>query len=75
MATQTISPCPESYIEYHMLTSRYVLLIREDEQQRLLHLSVKYDPMQLLPGLVYPGAIIRVDNEDKSLCAYDTTSS
>jgi len=51
-------------MEYRVLTSRYILLIREDEQQCLLHFSIKYNPMQLLPGFVYPRAIIRVDDED-----------
>ena len=46
-------------MEYHVLTSRYILLIREDEQQCLLHLSIKYNPMQLLPGFTTP--LIRAD--------------
>lgn len=25
--------------------------------------------MQLLPGLIYPRAVVRIDDEDKSLCA------
>lgn len=54
----------------HFLTSRNVLLIGEDQQKRLFHFSVQYYPMQLLPSLFDAASVIRVDNEDETLCTY-----
>lgn len=50
-----------------MFTSRYILLIGKHQQQRLLHLSIQYDAMELLSRLVDSGAVVRVDDEDEAL--------
>ena len=50
-------------------TSGQVLLVREDEQQAVLHLAVLQDPMQLLLRLVDPLLVLAVDDEDEALRA------
>ena len=49
--------------------SGQVLLVREDEQQAILHLAVLQDPMQLLLRLVDPLLVLAVDDEDEALRA------
>ena len=51
-------------------TSGYILLVREDEQQSLFHLSIQYNPVKLLSCFVNSGAIVGVDDEDEALCSY-----
>ena len=50
-------------------TSGQILLVREDEQQAVLHLAVLQDPMQLLLRLVDPLLVLAVDDEDEALRA------
>lgn len=59
------------------LTIGEILLVGEYEQQRVLHFPIVDDAVQLLPGLVYTGAIGRIDNEDQALgsCAGESVST
>ena len=50
-------------------TFRQVLLISEDKDDGVPHLAVVDDPVQLLPGLVYPVPVRTVHHEDKTLSA------
>lgn len=52
-----------------LLTSGQVLLVGKHEQQAVLHLSVVQDLVQLLPRLVDPFAVLRVDDKDEPLRA------
>ena len=52
-----------------MRTSRQILLIREHEQQALLHFSVTQYPVQLLLRLIYSFTILAVHDENKALRA------
>lgn len=52
------------------LTTGHVLLVRKHEQQRVLHFPILNDARQLGAGLVYPVAILGVDDENETLCAY-----
>jgi hypothetical protein len=51
-------------------TSLQILLVRKHQQQRILHFSILDDPRELRPRLVDTVAVIRVDDEDKTLGAY-----
>lgn len=46
-----------------------VLLVGKDQQQALLHLTVVQDLVKLGAGLVDAFPILRVDDEDETLCA------
>ena len=46
-----------------------VLLVGKDKEQRLFHLAVEDDAVQLLSRLVDPCAVIGVDDEDEALGA------
>ena len=54
-------------MEVHTLLD--ILLVGKDEQQTVLHLVIIDDPVQLLPRLVHPGAVARVNDEDEALGA------
>ena len=49
------------------LTLCQILLVRKHEQQTIFHFPIIDDAVQLLPRLVHPGAIARIDNEDQAL--------
>ena len=51
------------------LTLRQVLLVGEDEDDGIPHLSVVDDPVQLLPGFVDAVAVGAVHDEDQALGA------
>ena len=44
-----------------------ILLVGKDQQQRVPHLSVRYDPVQFLPRLIYAASVRRVHDEDQAL--------
>ena len=50
-------------------SARDVLLVGEDKEQRFFHLTVENDAVQLLSRLVYPCAVVGVDDEDEALGA------
>lgn len=50
------------------------MLVGEDQQQSLFHLSIQYNAVQLLSGLVYSRAIIRVNDKDQALGAGEVVS-
>nr|POF11644.1 hypothetical protein CFP56_44482 [Quercus suber] len=56
------------------LTSCNILLVREHQQQSVLHLAVLDDALQLVLGLVHAVAVIRVDDEDQALRAGEVMS-
>jgi hypothetical protein len=47
------------------------LLVRENQQQRILHFPVLDDTGELGAGLVDTVAVVRVDDEDQTLSAYE----
>lgn len=49
--------------------TRYVLLVGKDEEEAVLHLPVAQDPVELLPCLVDPVPVVRVDDKDEPLRA------
>ena len=53
----------------HKFTFWQVLLVSEDENDGVPHLPVVDDPVELLPGLVYPVPVRAVHHEDEPLRA------
>ena len=53
----------------HKITFWQVLLVSEDEYDGVPHLPVVDDPVELLPGLVYPVPVRAVHHEDEPLRA------
>lgn len=53
----------------HSHRARNILLVRKDQQQRILHLRVVQNPPQLELGLGYPRPVARVHDEDETLGA------
>ena len=51
------------------LTFRQVLLVSEDKNDGVPHLSIVNDPVKFLPGLVYPVSVRTVDHENEPLGA------
>lgn len=52
-----------------MHTSRQVLLIRENQQQTLLHLPIAQYPMKFLLRLVDSFPILTINNKNEPLCS------
>lgn len=46
-----------------------ILLVGKNEKERVLHLTVVDDAVQLLSGLINSGLVCRVNNKDKTLSA------
>ena len=57
-----------------VLTSSDILLIRKNQQQRVLHLAIQDNPLQLLPRLIHPIPIVRVHHEYQALRAGEVVS-
>ena len=54
-------------------TTLKILLICKDEQQRILHFSVLNDPCEFCPCLVDAITVIRIDDEDETLRACESS--
>lgn len=50
-------------------TSWKILLVRKDEEQAFLHLSIAQDSVQLLLGFVNTFSVLAVDHENEALCS------
>jgi len=55
--------------KYNGFTLGQVLLVCENKEQRIAHLTVVNDTVELLLGLVDALAVIRVNDKDKALRA------
>jgi hypothetical protein len=56
-------------------TSLQILLVREHQQQRILHFPVLDDTGELSAGFVDAVAVVRVDDENQTLSACDVLAS
>lgn len=70
------STCKPLSIQYMsaVLTSWNILLVRKHQQQRIFHFAILNNPRQLAPRLVYPVAVVAVNDEDKALGAGEVMS-
>lgn len=56
------------------LTSRQILLIRKHQQQTILHFPILNNPVQLLSRLIDTISVIRVNDENQTLCPREIMS-
>jgi hypothetical protein len=56
-------------------TSLKILLVREHQQERILHFSILNNPCEFRSCLVDTVAVVGVDNEDKALGSWSTVST
>lgn len=55
--------------EVYVLTSINVLLVGKNKQQRISHFTILNDARQFIPRLLYPVAVVAVNDKDEALGA------
>lgn len=56
-------------IKHCFYTSWEILFVGKDEQETVLHFTIRDDAVELLSGLIYPVSVLRVNDKDQSLGA------